>query len=122
MTGKNILITGGNGYIGLSITNALKKSNKLFLLSRKGGKSEKNIIHIKADITKKGIWKTVLNKVDLVYHFAAQTSSQYANTHPLEDLKANFLPVVDFVETCQKYDLFPDIIFAGTVTEVGLTD
>lgn len=122
MIRKNILLTGANGYIGSSIANKLKNTNRLFLLSRTGGQSEKNIIHIKADITKKGVWKNILKNIDIIYHFAAQTSSQYANTYPSKDIKTNLMPIVDLVETCQKYHFSPDIIFAGTATETGFTD
>ena len=122
MIRKNILFTGANGYIGSSIVNKLKNTNRLFLLSRIGGQSEKNIIHIQADITKKGVWKNILKNIDIIYHFAAQTSSQYANTYPSKDLKTNLMPIVDLIETCQNYHFSPDIIFAGAATETGFTD
>ena len=60
MIGKNILITGANGYIGSSIVNRLMLHNNLYLLSRTGGNSSKNITQIKGDVTKKGIWKNIL--------------------------------------------------------------
>jgi|SRR3989344_3539426 len=119
---KNILITGANGYIGSSLTNKLKQSDcKLFLLSRKGGKSMKNITWYKGDITEKGIWKKILQDIDLVFHFAAQTSSAIANSNPAKDAIHNFLPITEFIETCKNYGFRPDFIFSGTVTQVGLT-
>jgi nucleoside-diphosphate-sugar epimerase len=122
MIGKNILITGANGYIGSSIVKKLRLTNNLFLLSRSGGKDEKNITHIKADITKKNSWKNSLNNVDVVFHLAAQTSSQYANLYPIKDLEINLIPIVNLIETCEKYHFSPDIIFAGTATETGFTE
>lgn len=122
MISKNILLTGANGYIGSSVANKLKSSHHLFLLSRTGDELDKNVTYIKADITKKGVWKNILEDIDVVYHFAAQTSSQYANTYPSRDLKTNLAPIVDLIETCQKYHFSPDIIFAGTTTETGFTD
>ena len=122
MIGKNILITGANGYIGSSIVNRLMLHNNLYLLSRTGGNSSKNITQIKGDVTKKGIWKNILENIDIVFHFAAQTSSKFANANPSEDFKTNLAPIVDLVESCQKYHFSPDIIFAGTATETGFTD
>ena len=112
---KNILITGANGYIGSSVAKTLSKLNcRLFLSSRTGDPS--------ADITKKKFWLSVLKNIDIVFHFAAQTSSQFANNNPCEDARINLLPVINLINTCQKYHFSPDIIFSGTVTEAGLTD
>ena len=122
MISKNILLTGAGGYIGSAIADKLKNTNRLFLLSRTGGRSEKNITYIRADITKKTIWRNILKNIDIVYHFAAQTSSQYANAHPSKDLKTNLIPVVNLIEACQEYHFSPDIFFSGTATETGFTD
>ena len=104
---KNILITGANGYIGSSVAKVLSK------FTRTSNSS--------ADITKKNFWLSVLKNIDIVFHFAAQTSSQFANNNPYEDTRINLLPVINLINTCQKYNFSPDIIFSGTVTEVGLT-
>ena len=108
-SGKNILITGGNGYICSSVAKTLvNKARRLTLFTRQTG-----------DITDKAIWQSVLKKVDIVYHFAAQTSSKLANEQPMLDLETNVLPVIRLIDTCVKYNYAPDIIFAGTVTETG---
>jgi len=126
---KNILITGANGYIGSSVAKKLSTFDcNLFLLSRTGNvpsfvsKLRAKIKIIKADITKKNVWTPFLKHINIVFHFAAQTSSQFANNNPYEDLKTNLLSIVNLIETCQKNNFSPDIIFAGTVTEVGFTE
>lgn len=109
---KNILITGANGYIGSSVAKALsKKTRHLTLFTRKTG-----------DITNKNIWQSVLKDIDIVFHFAAQTSSRLSNEQPMLDLEINVLPIIRLIETCVKHNYSPDIIFAGTVTETGFTD
>jgi nucleoside-diphosphate-sugar epimerase len=37
-------------------------------------------------------------------------------------MEVNLFPIVAMIEACYKNELRPDIIFAGTVTQVGLTD
>ncbi len=126
---KNILITGADGYIGSSVTKLLLQRNcRLFLLSRYNSKphhfsdAHKNISIIQGDITDKNIWRDILKNMDIVYHFAAQTSSKISNDQPELDLQINVLPVINLITTVIKYGYKPDVIFAGTVTETGFTD
>lgn len=124
---KRILITGGKGYIGSSVIQKLKTvSCEIIILDRKADQqnfpSEKaKISFYEADVRDKEIWKNVLKKVDILFHFAAQTSSKIANENPLLDVQINLLPVINIIDACQKNNFFPDIVFSGTVTQVGLT-
>ena len=126
---KNILITGGSGYLGSHIINALSHiSCSIIVLDIKDNTlkpAKKHIADISlkhGDIKSKEIWLESLKGIDIVFHFAAQTSSFIANENPVNDLEINLLPVVNLIETCHRNKLRPDIIFAGTVTEAGLTD
>lgn len=125
---KTILITGGSGYIGSSLVRCLSKIPcKIISLTRENSQSSfplkgrAKISLYKADIRKKKIWQDLLRKIDIFFHFAAQTSSRIANQNPRLDVQINLLPIVNIIETCQKNNFSPDIIFAGTVTQVGLT-
>ncbi len=109
---KNILITGANGYIGSSVAKTLaNKARHLTLFTRQTG-----------DIADKNIWKSLLKNIDIIFHFAAQTSSRFANNNPHQDLETNVLPILSMIETCIKYNYSPDIVFSGAVTEVGYTE
>lgn len=110
---RHVLITGANGYIGSSLAKALEKNTSFTvkLFTRKDG-----------DITHKDIWQALLKDIDIVFHFAAQTSSSFANNNPHEDLAVNVLPVINLIETCKKHGYSPDVVYAGTVTEFGMTE
>ena len=125
---KTILITGGFGYIGSSVVSVLNKISCNIIIVTKENRKAVNfskgaaqISVVKADIRKKDIWKNLLSGVDVLFHFAAQTSSSVANDNPSMDIEVNLLPVVNIIETCIKNDLSPHIIFSGTVTQVGFT-
>ena len=107
---KTIVVTGSSGFIGSSLIKALKGFPcTIIALDRK------------TDITGKKTWERVLKNADVLIHLAAQTSAKFANEHPRKDLKTNLIPIVNILETCRDRTVKPDIIFAGTVTQVGLT-
>jgi len=125
---KTILITGGFGYIGSSVVSVLNKISCNIIVVTKENRRDAGfsdgaaqVSVIEADIKKKDIWKDLLIGVDVLFHFAAQTSSNVANSNPSFDTEVNLLPVVNIIETCQKNNFSPHIVFSGTVTEAGLT-
>jgi len=107
--GKTILVTGGTGYLGSSVVRALKDQSC-------------EIKFLQGDIRQDNIWPDALKGIDIVFHFAAQTSAYAANENPVEDAAINVAPVVALLQACGKHHLRPDIIFAGTVTQAGLTE
>lgn len=87
---KKILITGGAGFIGSNLTNALiKKGYKIKILDNMSpqihGKNYKNsqlykdiegkVEFILGDVQNKEIWKKALKDVDAVVHLAAETGT-----------------------------------------------
>ena len=129
-TGKNILITGGGGYIAQALIRLLQNvpctisclDKNLDVLKNYDKNNYPIIIPIVGDIKNKSLWTDVLEKIDIVFYFAAQTSVYVANTNPNADIDINVLPILNLLETCRKGKYIPNIIFAGTATEVGLSD
>ena len=125
-TNKTILITGGNGYLACNVIRALKSVECTILRLIRPGKEVMpidgvcKIVDLRGDLQSSNLWEETLSGVDIVYHFAAQTSTYIANADPVRDIQANVLPMVQLLETCKKKDWSPTICFAGSVTEMGI--
>jgi nucleoside-diphosphate-sugar epimerase len=105
--GKRILLSGASGYLATNLARALK--NVACTLVRLSGSHPflpidgvAKELDIKGNIREREIWEAALVGIDIVYHFAAQTSAYVATQDPAEDLKSNVLPMVHLLEGCKK--------------------
>ena len=96
---KNILVTGGAGYIGSHIVEQLVKKNflKIFIVDdlSTGHKRliNKKATFIKANINKTQLIKKIIlkNKIDTIIHLAAKTIVTESEKKPKLYYKANVL-------------------------------
>jgi UDP-glucose 4-epimerase len=125
--GKAILITGGGGYLAHSVLRTLKEIDcRVVRFGRSAEKmaalqSRATIENVAGDVRDADLWPSLLDGIDIVFHFAAQTSVYVAAQDAVADLHANVLPMLHLLETCRLKKSRPTIIFAGTATEVGLS-
>lgn len=78
-----------------------------------------DIVDVVEDIRSKKVWEENLEGVDIVFHFAAQTSVHNAEKDAVADFEVNVLPMIHLFEVCKKYQWKPIFLYAGTVTEAG---
>lgn len=124
---KKILITGGQGYLAANLIRQLAGTDceivRLERVRPAGRPAEAagiRIVH--GDLTDPGIWEQVLEGVDVVFHFAAQTSVYVAWADPLADLHVNVLPFLGLLETCRRKSWHPAILVASSATTIGLAE
>ena len=127
INGKRLLITGASGFLASNLAKFLKEIPcTVRRITRKPGLTPLNgnaiFEDIQGDIRDSSLWDRAMEAVDIVFHFAGQTSVYVADKDPVCDYQANVLPMLLMLEACKKNDVHPDILFAGTSTIVGLPE
>ena len=124
--GKQILVTGGAGYLARNLISLLQDTPCRILLmdlpdaSYPSAAGAAELVEMRGDVRTPAAWEQMPADVDIVFHFAAQTSTYLANEDPPSDLTCNVLPMLYLLECCRKRGLRPDILFASTVTICGI--
>lgn len=122
---KNVLITGGLGFLGSSLARRLLSlganvtlidsltplyGGNLFNVS---GIEDKIQIIIN-DVRNIEIIKPLIEKSDIIYHLAAQVSYIDSLNLPYEDLDLNAKATLNILEVCRKYNPRVKLLFSSS--------
>ncbi len=117
---KNILITGGAGYIGSHITEILIKDKKKVVIVDNLSTGYRELINKKAKFYRSNInnikkIKSIIieNKIDSVIHLAASLIISEGEKSPKKYFKNNVLNTKDFITACINTSI-KNIIFSST--------
>ena len=126
MQGKNILITGGAGFIGSNMVEKLLPDNNITVLDNLNNHvgnrfitqfmENKNFHFINTDLLSFDYGS--LKGIDTVIHFAANSDVRYGSEDPTKDFKNNVVATENILEYMRKYDV-KDILFASSSTVYG---
>ncbi len=123
---KRILVTGGSGFLATNLIQQLLPMDCSIVRLSRGTPLpdlptvQAEIIDLTGVLDERSTWEQALEGVDIVFHFAAQTSTYRANDDPLADLTSNVVPMIQLLELCRQQQRPISVLFAGTVTAAGI--
>ena len=110
---KNILITGGSGFIGSRIADVLKKKHNVICTYYNSPIKIKNIKKIKLSITKKIIIK---EKIDIVVHCASKTPANCSKDSVV--LNQNLKMMKNLLDLVKKKNI-KSFVFLSSISAYG---
>jgi len=109
---KRILITGGAGAAGTNLVHRLKDENGLWVLDdlssgrRENIQFNDNIIFIEGSVNDDGVLKRIFSeKIEIVFHLAANFANQNSVEHPQRDLEVNGMGTLKLLEHARDYEI-----------------
>lgn len=132
--GKNVLITGANGFVGSYLAKELLDNGSDvygFIRPEDMAAMEKNLIEkgikdklimLEGDLNDITSLASALDhsQPDFIFHLAAQSSVEFSFNHPLETQNINIIGTANLLEAVRIKELDPKIIFAGSSEEYGM--
>ncbi len=121
----NILVTGGAGFIGSHLTDALiEAGHHVIVVDNLSTGSRKNLnskaVFYEWDIMDQEKLAQVFDHehIDIVFHEAAQTMVPFSMTHPREDADLNILGLLNVLENCRRCQV-KKVMFSSSAAVYG---
>ena len=114
---KKVLVTGGAGFVGSHLVNALiKKKIKVNVIDNLSTGKKQNLnkqaFFFEGDIRDKKKLEKAISGCDTVYHLAAKTHLQESIARPSECIEINVTGTANIIEECLKKNIA--IIYASS--------
>ncbi|GGM66476.1 UDP-glucose 4-epimerase [Thermogymnomonas acidicola] len=123
LQGKEILVTGGAGFIGSNLVNLLSARNSVTVLDNFSSVDDRYIRHlrdririVRGDITRPE--ELPVGHFDIIFHLAANSDVRGGISDPLLDFRVNAMGTVNVLEAARKCDAAV-FCFASSSTVYG---
>ena len=115
---KNILVTGGSGFIGSHVVDVLiKKRHKVTVFDLTPPK-RRDVRFIKGSVLDKTAINSALKNINIIFHLAAVSDINKVKKIPLKTIETNILGTTYLLEASRKAHI-DRFIFAGSVFSYG---
>ena len=115
---KNILITGGSGFIGGHVVDALLKNKYQVTILDLNQPKRKDVKFIKGSILDKSIIRSALKNINIVFHLAAVSDITKVKGIPLKTIETNILGTTFLLESARNANI-DRFVFAGSIYSYG---
>jgi nucleoside-diphosphate-sugar epimerase len=120
---KNVLVTGGAGFIGSNLASFLSKSdNDVFIIDDLTSGNLQNLTNIKHTLIRENLMKInqikLLPQFDVVFHFAASVGRQKSIDFPIQDSKTNLLATIELLNF-MVLNKIPKIVYSSSAAIFG---
>lgn len=113
----NILVTGGSGFIGSHVVDALLvKGHSVIDLDIKAP-VQKNIEYVNGSILDRQLIDSIIERVDCIFHIGGFSNINFVKENPVETIELNVLSTAYLLDSCRKHSKSRDIhfIYASSV-------
>ena len=116
MKNKIAAIIGGSGFIGINVArDLLKRKYKVKIIDVKKPKlNHNNLSYNECDISDKKKLTKLLNKVNIVYHFAGLADIKECRAKPEKTIEINLIGTLNILNAC-KLNKVPSFIFSSSM-------
>ena len=115
---KNVLVTGGSGFIGSHVVDALVKKKYKVTVFDINRPKRKDVKFIKGNILNKSIVTSALKNINIIFHLAAASDITQVKKIPLKTVKTNILGTTHLLEGARNANI-DKFIFASSIYSYG---
>ena len=115
---RNVLVTGGSGFIGSHIVDALVKKKYNVTVVDLNSPKRKDVKFVKGSILNKKLFKFLLKKNKLIFHLAAISDINKVKNIPATTISTNVLGTARLIEASRKAKV-KRFVFASTYYSYG---
>ena len=111
----NILVIGGNGFVGKHLVNHLVvRNHKVKIIDLVYNPNLKKIDQIIGDFNDNKILEKGFKNIDVVYHLGGLSDLNDTLHKPIETVNINIIGTINVLEACKKYKI-KRFIYSSTV-------
>ncbi len=126
LKGKNILVTGGAGFIGSNIVDRLSPDNNVVILDNfftgvmtNLVRSKDRVTIIKGDIRDKELVNDTVAKVEYIFHLAAHVGNIRSLKDPYFDMDVNIRGMLNLMEACRNNPNLKRVVYSSSAAIYG---